>query len=53
MKKQYTTPEVKIFKVNPSEIICTSAGFGSGSTDVMHTIGLRNPFSDFENRWDE
>lgn len=53
MKKQYTTPEVKIFKLNPSEIVCASAGFGSGGTDVMHTKGRRNSFSDFENRWDE
>lgn len=36
MKKQYTTPEVNVVKVKPSEIICTSLGFGDGDTPVMH-----------------
>ena len=36
MKKQYTTPELKVVKVNPSAFICVSASFGDGNTDIMH-----------------
>lgn len=39
MKKQYTAPEVNVVKVNPSDIICTSVGFGDGDTPIMHAKG--------------
>ena len=37
MKKQYTAPEVEINEVDSSEIICTSASFGEGTTSTMHS----------------
>lgn len=55
MKKQYTTPEVNVVKVNPSEIICTSLGFGDGDTAVMHARGRGDLIFDDEDDllWDE
>lgn len=52
MKKQYTTPEVEVVKVYPSEIICTSVGFGDGDTHIMHAKG-RGDFDFDEDLWDE
>lgn len=52
MKKQYTTPEVEIHKVNSSEIICTSVSFGDGETPVMHARG-RGDFDFDDDLWDE
>ncbi|MCQ2213922.1 MAG: hypothetical protein MJZ36_09810 [Bacteroidaceae bacterium] len=36
MKKQYTAPEIMIIDIDSSDIICASAGFGSGETEDMH-----------------
>ncbi|MBQ0021332.1 MAG: hypothetical protein KBT39_12530 [Bacteroidales bacterium] len=52
MKKQYTTPEVNVVKVNPTEIICTSASFGDGDTPIMHAKGRRG-FDFDDDLWDE
>ena len=55
MKKQYTAPEMEIIKVNSSEIICTSLGFGDGDTPVMHARGRGDLIFDDEDDllWDE
>ncbi|MCQ2094700.1 MAG: hypothetical protein MJY81_06885 [Bacteroidaceae bacterium] len=34
MKKQYTTPELKVVNVDTSAITCVS--FGDGTTDTMY-----------------
>ena len=39
MKKQYTAPKVEVINVDSSEIICTSVGFGEGTTPIMHAKG--------------
>ena len=52
MKKQYTTPEVEILKVNSPEIICTSASFGDGDTSIMHAKGQED-FDFDDDIWDE
>lgn len=49
MKKQYTTPEMKVVNLNPTDIICTSVSFGGGSTNSMNS---RDSFFD-ENDDDE
>lgn len=48
MKKQYTTPESEIFAMIDEELICASARFGEGTTDVMHSK-QRDIFSDEDN----
>lgn len=54
MKKQYTAPEVELLKVNSSEIICTSVGFGDGNTSIMHSRQRDFSFDDEEEgMWDE
>lgn len=55
MKKQYTTPEVNVVKVKPSEIICTSVSFGDGETTIMRARGRGDLIFDDEDDllWDE
>lgn len=54
MKKQYIAPEVELLKVNSSEIICTSVGFGDGNTSIMHSRQRDFSFDDEEEgMWDE
>lgn len=53
MKKQYTTPEVEIHKVNFPEIICTSASFGDGETTIMHARRRDFIFDEEDDLWDE
>lgn len=54
MKKHYTTPEVEIIKVNSSEIICTSVGFGEGDTPIMYSRGRGDfDFEDEDGLWFE
>ncbi|MDO4824073.1 MAG: hypothetical protein Q4A08_07900 [Bacteroidales bacterium] len=48
MKKQYTTPQLKVVNVNSSAIICASAGFGDGTTDTMHA----KEYDDFSDEGD-
>lgn len=51
MKKQYTTPQLKVVGVNTSAIICVS--FGDGTTDIMY-VKQRDGFDeDEDNLWDE
>lgn len=40
MKKQYTTPKMKVINAPSADIICTSTGFGDGTTDTMHSKGI-------------
>lgn len=39
MKKTYIAPSLEVVKFDQADIIATSAGvgFGSGSTDIMHS----------------
>lgn len=53
MKKQYTAPEVEILKVNSSEIICTSVGFGDGETTIMHARQHDIFFDEEDDLWNE
>ena len=51
MKKQYTTPQLKVVGVNASAMICVS--FGDGTTDTMYGK-QRDDFSgDEDNLWEE
>ena len=53
MKKQYTTPQLKVVGVNTSAIICASVDFGNGTTDTMYGK-QRDDFSgDEDNLWEE
>ncbi len=47
MKKQYTTPELKVVNVKSFAMISASAGFGDGNTDTMHAK-WRDGFDDEE-----
>ena len=53
MKKQYTTPQLKVVGVNSFAMICTSVGFGNGTIDTMYGKG-RDGFDDEEDDpWEE
>ena len=53
MKKQYTTPKLKVVGVNSFAMICASVGFGNGGTDIMYGKG-RDGFDDEEDDpWEE
>ena len=53
MKKQYTTPQLKVVGVNASAMICASVDFGNGTIDTMYGK-QRNKFSGDEDcLWEE
>lgn len=37
MKKQYSIPEMKIVNLDQADVICTSIGFGNGTTSNMRS----------------
>lgn len=47
MRKEYTSPEINVVNINPSNRICVSAGFGKGYTPIMH-VRRRGRFIDDE-----
>ena len=47
MKKQYTTPEIKVVNIDAIDIICASVDFGMGSTNIMNARDV-----DFDNDYD-
>ena len=51
MKKQYTTPQLKVVGVNASAIICVS--FGNGTTNTMYGKQRDNFSGDEDNLWEE
>ncbi|MCQ2222896.1 MAG: hypothetical protein MJZ35_03795 [Bacteroidaceae bacterium] len=54
MKKQYTKPQVKVFKIDTTVLICTSpgVGFGDGDTDFMNAKRFDNLFLEEDDHWE-
>lgn len=53
MKKQYITPEMIVFKVDTSDIICTSAGVQMMNEEEANgDEGLAKEFNERSSIWD-
>jgi len=52
MKKQYITPEMIVFKVDTSDIICASEGVQMMNDDANEDEGLAREFNERSSIWD-